>query len=158
RDERAESDSLTLAPVEYRRSQRAALTDERHRPWPRHGPCECSVETGVRAHHAHGVRSDEAHCPAQPQHVALQRSAWFTHLAKAGGDNDGAFHASRGAVADDVRHGCGRSGHQDEVHFFRDVGDAGYAVTPSTLARFGFTGKSANAPPERFETSVRPML
>ncbi len=77
------------------------------------------------AHHAHRVWPDEAHRPAPPQDFALQRRSRFTYFPEAGRDNHGPFHARLGALADDVRHGCGRSRHQDQVHFLRNVGDAG---------------------------------
>src|SRR5260221_11240302 len=93
RNKRAESDALALAPIENGRSQGAALADERHWAWPRHGARERSVEARMWAHHAHGVWPDEAHRPAPPQDFALQRRSRFTYFPEAGRDNHGPFHA-----------------------------------------------------------------
>ena len=69
RDERAEADVLSKAPIEDRGAQRAALADEPDATRPRHARREGRIHACVRAHHAEAIRADDPH----PRRAAFAR-------------------------------------------------------------------------------------
>ena len=83
--------------------------------------------------------------PPLPQHVALERRSRFAHFPETGGDDHGALHAGAGAFADNVRHGGGRSRHQREIDFLRDIGDAGIGFDAEHARALGVHGEHGAA-------------
>ena len=118
---------------------------------PRHG-----------VHHAQAVGPDQPHPPAPRllQHLPLELGPLRADLLEPGRDDDRPLHPGLDALADHAGHGR-RRGHDDrQVDRLGHRRDLGYALIPSTLGRFGLTGKTV--PPNglliRFHRIVRPTL
>src|SRR5690606_30978049 len=107
----AEADLLALAPVEDRREERPALTDERDVPRASHAARERRVQPPQRVHDAEAVRTDDPHAPAPRlrQHLRLEGGAGRTELLEARRDDDRGPDARVYALPDHARDRARRS-------------------------------------------------
>jgi hypothetical protein len=126
RNERAEPDVLPQTPVQHRRAQRTALTDERNPTRPRHRCRERRVQACDRVHYAQAVRAHDPHLPASRrlQHPSLQLDPLRADFLESRRDDDGAGNAQIRALLHDRRdrgRGCDDDG---KVHRLRHVTNA----------------------------------
>ncbi len=117
RNDRAEAHVLLLAPIENRRLQCAALAEESHAAFFRHGLREGGVEADRGIHESHAVGPDQAQRSALQMlfDFLFQQGAIGPLLAKSGRNDDRRFHPGVDALADDLRHGLRRRYNQRQI-------------------------------------------